>query len=176
MKNERGITLLVLVLTVVIMMILVATGIAYGTNSISEVRLQNFSYELQQIQGQVNAIHEKMKMDPNTEYISVASIKEGNTLGTDIRLQSEALATLYKVNTNINYDTPYNAMTEAEKDRHYANQYETIYRYFSSEDLEEIFNIKNSKRDVIINFKTREVISVKAQVHNEKPYYRLEDF
>ena len=176
MKNERGITLLVLVLTVVIMMILVGTGIAYGTNSISEVRLQNFSYELQQIQGQVNALYEKMKMDPNTEYISVASIKDGNTLGADVRLQSEALATLYKVKTDINYDKPYNQMTDSEKARHYANQYETIFRYFSAEDLEEIFNIKNSKRDVIINFKTREVISVDGVVCDEIEYHRLQDF
>lgn len=69
MKNEQGITLLVLIITVLIMIILVSAGIKYGENSISDVKLQKFSYELQQIQGKVDTVYEKMSTENNPDYV-----------------------------------------------------------------------------------------------------------
>lgn len=69
MKNEKGITLLVLIITVLLMIILASAGIKYGQNSISDVKLQKFSYELQQIQGRVDTVYEKMSMENNPDYV-----------------------------------------------------------------------------------------------------------
>lgn len=69
LKNEKGITLLVLIITVLIMIILVSAGIKYGQNSLSDVKLQKFSYELQQIQGRVDTAYEKMSMENNPDYV-----------------------------------------------------------------------------------------------------------
>jgi len=69
LKNEQGITLLVLIITVLIMIILVSAGIKYGENSISDVKLQKFSYELQQIQGKVDTVYEKMSTENNPDYV-----------------------------------------------------------------------------------------------------------
>ena len=80
LKKESGITLFVLIITVVVILILVSAGINYGTNSIGEVKLQNFSYELQQIQGRVDSISEKMSMQENSFYVVV----NGETMGQNI--------------------------------------------------------------------------------------------
>ena len=165
LKKESGITLFVLIITVVVILILVSAGINYGTNSIGEVKLQNFSYELQQIQGRVDSISEKMSMQENSFYVVV----NGETMGQNIRASNEAVDRLYK-KRGIDYR---NALT-TDKDL-YPTVYDSIYRYFTAEDLEKQLDIKNAKQDVIINFKTREVISVKGQTHEERTYYMLED-
>lgn len=168
MKNERGITLVILIITVVIMMILVAAGISYGTTSIGEIRLQNFSYELEQIQGRVDTTYEKMKTEKeNPSYVSL----NNKMMGENITTSDDAIDTLKIVTKNkVNYRT-----ITTDNEEYYYNRVDTIYRYFSKEDLEEFFDIKNAKQDVIINFKTREVISVKGQKYQEKTYYKLEE-
>lgn len=168
MKNERGITLVILIITVIIMMILVAAGISYGTTSIGEIRLQNFSYELEQIQGKVDTTHEKMKTEKkNPSYVTL----NNKMIGNNITVSESAIDTLKKVTKN---KIDYRTITTDNEDYYY-NRVDTMYRYFSKKDLEEFFDIKNANQDVIINFKTREVISVKGQKYQEKTYYRLED-
>ena len=63
LKNEKGITLITLVVTVIILIILVATTVQTGSLSISGVKLQNFSYEMQQVQGVVDKTYQKMFLD-----------------------------------------------------------------------------------------------------------------
>lgn len=170
MKNERGITLIILIITVIIMMILVAAGISYGTTSIGEIRLQNFSYELEQIQGKVDATHEKMKAE-NTDpsYVSLNNKMMGRNI--DPLTDPEAVDILKKATIQkIDYKT-----AKKDDDKYYYNKVDTMYRYFSKEDLDEFLDIKNAKQDVIINFKTREVVSVKGQKYEEKTYYTLEE-
>lgn len=60
MRNEKGITLITLIVTILLMIILASVAIQSGGGSVKEVEFQNFSYELQQIQGRVDTIHEKM--------------------------------------------------------------------------------------------------------------------
>lgn len=169
MKNERGITLVILIITVLVMIILIAAGIAYGTTSIGEMRLQNFSYEIQQIQGRVDSTHEKMKAESDREpsYVTL----NNRMVGSNITVSEEAMDTLKKVTKN---KIDYRTITTDNEDYYY-NRVDTMYRYFSKKDLEDFFDIKNANQDVIINFKTREVISVKGQKYQETVYYRLED-
>ena len=61
MKKEKGITILVLIITVVVMIILISATVYYGASSTETIRLENFSYELQQIQSQVDVDYEKIK-------------------------------------------------------------------------------------------------------------------
>lgn len=164
LKNEKGITLIVLIITVIIMMIIASVGITYGTASASEVQLQTFSYELQQIQGRVDVMHEKMNLENEPSYITL----DGKILGQNITFSSRAVETLRKV-TGKNY-------SNANDEELYPNGgIDSIYRYFSKKDLQQQLEIKNPKLDVIINFKTREVISVKPHKYNGESYYRLGD-
>ena len=50
-----------------------------------------------------------------------------------------------------------------------------MYRYFSKADLDKTLDIKNAQHSVIINFKTREVISVDGVVCNDIEYHRLQE-
>jgi len=165
-RNQRGITLLSLVITIILIMILVSVGVNYGQSSILEIKLQNFSNQLQQIQTSVDSTHEKMKMLDNPTYIFVNK----QTMGSDIKTNSEAMATLKKL-TGIDYGDNSISLDDAD---YYTPQHETLYRYLSKRDLERQLDIKNAKQDVIINFKTREVISVKGQVYNGEIFYRLD--
>ncbi len=170
LKNEKGITLMILMITVIMMIILVSAGIKYGGTSLAEVRLQNFSYELGQIQGRVDAIYEKMSMDNNTKYTHLNE----KQMGADINTSAMAKATLVKVKgNNYNYDSE---TSSTNKELYYdGNGTDAYYRYFPKNEIENTLDIKNPKQDVIINFKTREVISVKGQTYNDKTYYRLQD-
>lgn len=70
MKKEKGITLLILIITVIVMLILVSAVVYYGTNSTKSVELQNFIFEMEQIQAQVDVNHEKINSG-DTKYITL---------------------------------------------------------------------------------------------------------
>lgn len=165
MKDERGITLVVLVITVIIMAILVSTGVRYGISSYDKVKLQNFSYEMQQIQGRVDSVAQKMKMDESSYFIYL----DGKTMGVNVGASKLALETLKKVKR-----IDYLGASSSDKNL-YPVTGEAIYRYYSARSLEEDLDVKNASQDVIINFKTREVISVNGIKYDGKIYYRLKD-
>lgn len=71
MRNEKGITLIVLIVTILLMIILASVAIQSGGGSVKEIEFQNFSYELQQIQGRVDTIHEKMITAGNPNYVEL---------------------------------------------------------------------------------------------------------
>lgn len=167
LKNEKGITLIVLIVTVVIMLILVYAGITYGSYSISEVKLQNFAYELQQIQGKVDHIYQKMCMEEDTNYASL----NGKNLGVNMGYSTEAMDILKEIR-GIDYT---DATTQSNPEL-YADTNVSMYRYFSKRELDKTLDIKNAQHDVIINFKTREVISVDGVVCDDIEYHRLQDF
>lgn len=71
MRDEKGITLITLMITILLMVILVSVGIQSGGGSVREVEFQNFLYEMQQIQGRVDAIHEKMITEGKPNYVEL---------------------------------------------------------------------------------------------------------
>lgn len=81
---------------------------------------------------------------------------------------AEAVEILYTIR-NIDYNT-----ISQSDNRYYIGSY-SYYRYFSKSELEDKLDIKNATQSVIVNFKTREVISVEGQVHDGIEYHRLED-
>lgn len=81
---------------------------------------------------------------------------------------TEAVEILYAIR-NIDYNT-----INQNDNKYYIGTY-SYYRYFSKSELEDKLDIKNPTQSVIINFKTREVISVEGEVHDGIEYHRLED-
>lgn len=65
-------------------------------------------------------------------------------------------------------------MTASTTDPNYYVDGYSKYRYFTGYDLETDLDIKNSKQEVIINFETREVISVQGKIYNDIPYHTLD--
>lgn len=160
MKNEKGITLIVLIITIVLMIIIAGTAISYGGDSLKAVKLQNFRYELEQVQGKVDTIFEKIKLG-SEEYI---------LLGNEITESEEAMNTL-----TIAKDINYSNILDTERDKYYYQDNFSYYRYLTQSDIQEIFNITSKPGDMIINFKTREVISVEGFEYDGRTYYTLDE-
>lgn len=160
MKKEKGITLIILIIMVVLMAILITTTVNYGVNSSNSVKFQNFRYELEEVQGKVDAIYEKIKLGDES-YI---------TLGKEMTTSSEAMNTLQSVK-NVDYSS---IMTDTQKEKYYYQDTYTYYRFFPESELKEEFQISSNPGDMIINFKTREVISVDGFTYDGKTYYMLD--
>ena len=159
MKSEKGITLIVLITTIVIMVILASVAINTGYYSIESAKLQNFNYELQQVQGKVDTMYEKIKLG-NEEY---------KTLGSDITISNKAVQTLKTVK-NIDYTN----LSEDDRDKYYYDETNTKYRYLSENEIRSNMNISSNPGDMIINFETREVISVDGYEYKDEIYYSLD--
>ncbi len=77
MKNENGITIITLVVTIVIMLILVGVVANSGMKSVKTAEKTAFISEMEMIQAKVNTIYEERKS--NTE-----NIEYYNNIGQDI--------------------------------------------------------------------------------------------
>lgn len=108
MKNQKGITLITLVIIVIVMSIIVGVVTYSGFESIKSARITTFISELEMIQAKVNVIHEKIKTsDKEKEYY--------NSLGQNV--------------TTINENLLLQILGESSKDG---------FRYFSRNDLEKL--------------------------------------
>ena len=68
MKNENGITLIVLVVTIILMMILAYVGTTVGMNAYQQSKIYRFVTQMQLIQGKVDDIAK----DPSTSSLGDA--------------------------------------------------------------------------------------------------------
>lgn len=149
MRNEKGITLVALGITIIVLSILAAVSISTGKKTIEGNKVIAFINELKIVQSEVNIIVEKQR-NGDTSYDSI---------GTKISdLDTETLAKLasgcFKGKT---------AEEMAE------------FKYYKISDLKRM-GIDNVEQEVVINLKTREVLSVNGIQDSGKMCYKLEDF
>ncbi len=179
LKNEKGITLLILVIMVMVLGILLYAGINAGTTSVAEVNLQNFSYEMQQIQGRVDSIHEKMSMEDEPTYVRLG---EGAPIGQNVTVaeankkdpnnpDKPTAKELLNDEKIVNPAVDYNDISIQSNKKYYPETGITAYRYLSPADLKSDLGITNAKNSVIINFETREVISLEGFNYYGTTYY-----
>ncbi len=108
MKNQKGITLITLVITIVVMIIIAGVATYSGIESVKSAQITAFKTELEMIQAKVNVIHEKRKKnDEEKSYY--------DNLGQDI--------------TQLNEETLLQVLGESSKEG---------FRYFSKENLTSI--------------------------------------
>ena len=149
MKQEKGITLVALVITVLVMSILAGTAISSGRSIIDSNKVMAFIQELKIVQSEVNVIVEKQKQG-DTSY---------DAIGIEIsRLDTETMTKLVK--------GPLKGKTAEEI---------IDFKYYRVSDLQQM-GIENVNQPVLINLKTREVISVNGIEDAGKMCYKLEDF
>ncbi len=143
MKNQKGITLVSLAVTVVIMAILAGVATYVGSESIQETKRTTFISELEMIQAKVNTIYEKIKTNEQDRLYYTS------TIGQDLT-QIEAS----KLNEILQDTKP------------------DGFRYFSKDELKKL-DLQNIRQNVLINFNTREVISVDGIIIDKTKYFRL---
>ncbi len=160
MKKETGITMVALIITIILMIILITATVNYGVNSLRTIKFQNFRYELEQVQGKVDTIYEKIKLG-ETDYFMI---------GENVTDNEEAKNTL-QIARQINYSN----ILDSQKDNYYYRETYTYYRYLTQYEVQNLFDISSEPGDLIINFKTRDVISVQGFTFDDRTYYSLSE-
>lgn len=142
--REKGITLISLVITIVVLAIITGIVISASTDSIKSAKKTAFITELEMIQEKVNTIYEKRKLNEE-------DIEYYNSLGQDVsKVEASKLLQILKGQSSMGY------------------------LYFSKEDLKKL-NLDNISQDVIINFATKDVVSITGIEIDGNTYYKLLD-
>lgn len=139
--KESGITLVALILTIILLLIL-ATITAYnGIDSYKKSKVMKFIAEMQLIQGKVDA------MANSNEYNRIGTAASGAGM--------ESLSAAIE-----NNELTSNESANSEN-----------YRYLTVNDIANYLEIDNATSDIIVNFNTREVISVDGIDYNGEQHY-----
>ena len=150
MKNNKGISLISLVVTILILLLLASTLIISTRDSYSVVKVQNFISKMKIIQSKVDNLSENKDYNPPERLrISDANIhyKKFSKIFTALKLEGE-----------LSDDENFND-----------------YYCFEPSDLQNELGLKDVNMTVIINFKTRNVIAEKGITIDGIAYYRQYD-
>ncbi len=144
MRDTKGITLIALIITIIILLILAGVITSSGMESINISKKTAFIAELEMIQAKVNVIYEERKTNnENIDYY--------NSIGQDIY--------------NIDQVHLNEVLGETSKEG---------FRYFNSSDLKKL-DLDNINQEVLINYDTREIISLTGFEIDGVKYYKLKD-
>lgn len=152
-KDTKGITLIALVITIIVLLIITGVSLNVGSQLFTNVNLKTLDTNMLLIQARVKVISEKNQFDENTPLkgSKVADI----TSDADIdKLKNEGI---------IN-----------ESDSNYQSYYLWNQDILNEEGLDSI-KLKNNEK-YIVNYATEEIIYFPGYEHTDgKTYYRLSD-
>ena len=146
MKNNKGITLIIVIMTVILLTILMALVITSSIDTYYSSKFVSFETNIKLIQKKVD-----MALEERIDY---------ETLGQP--LNDEQKAKLAEIIANDN-----NNMISTEDPTA-----ETL-RYFSSNDIKEDFELSDIRGEFVINFANREVISLDGAEKDNVMYYTI---
>ena len=138
-KDNKGITLIALILTIIITLILATITTYTGIDTYKESVVYEFVSEMQLLQAKVDDLVQNKTKE---EILKLGTVATYNDIVHNAIVNEEIIT--------LNID-------EA--------------RYFTQNDLLQVFDIDNAYSDVIINFKTREIISMKGVEYEGNKYY-----
>ena len=145
LTEEKGVTLLALVTTIIILLILTSIGVTSGISTLNSAKFSQFKEELKILQTKVNEINQNDEIKLGQELTEV----QKNILNiTDI--------------SNIIY----NDKSEEEK-----IEIQNGFRYFNNDSLKKDLDLEEIKRDYLINFEYRYVVCCKGEEYNGTIYY-----
>ena len=154
-RSNKGITLIALVITIIILLILSTIIIYSGQNVIKSSKFDIFSTELKAMQTNVNELYEKYKSGETVNGLKEEEIL--TSLGKDIESSSEVSAQAIKVFTE-------GASGITDK---------TGYRYFDEQTLKDL-KIEGIGQEFFINIEKRSVVSYQGFEYENKTYYTVE--
>lgn len=156
MKSEKGITLAVLIITIIVMVILASVSISIGTNSLDSTRLKGFYTQLEIIQKRVDDIattnESYIDSNGNTVYLkekglSYNELKDVQKANLQKILQKEKLTTIPTTN----------------------------FRYFIAENLEKYLDLSDMDYNVFIDFDNRIIIAEDGIKIGDTTYHVLKN-
>lgn len=153
--NESGVTLVGLIVTVVVMLIIAGVSIYNGISSIDSTKLKGFYTQLEIVQKRVDDIFatDEQYIDENGQEVSIKAKGESLT-----QSQIENLHNIVQIE-QIN-------ITNAQIGE---------FRYFSTEDIENVLDLREIEYDLFINFEDRIIIAEKGITLQGITYYALKN-
>ena len=155
LSNDKGITLIALVVTIVVMLIIASVSIYNGMESFNNTRLKGFKMNLEIIQKRVDDIaatnESYVDSDGNVVYLK----NQGTEYGSLTTEQKTKLKDITGLNDG-------DATLES-------------FRYFTSEQLDSIFGLSEIEYNVFIHFDSRMVIAEDGIEINGTIHYMLEN-
>ena len=149
-KETKGVTLIALVVTIVVLLILASIGINSGQDAINSAKFNEFKSELKIMQTKVNELNQSNE--------------------TEIRPElTEQQKSIFNV------ETVYNIIFENKSDEEITN-IKKGFRYYSKDYINNKFNFDSITRDYFVNVEKRIVISCTGFEYKGKTYYMSEQF
>ena len=146
--NEKGITIITLVITIIILLILASIGVNSGKGTIELAKYDKLRNELTIIQTKVNDLNQENKTE----------------IGQKISTAQKSILNIDTVSNII-----YSGRTEAEK-----AEIENGFRYCSSDYIEKQFGLDGIDRDYLINVEYRYVVSCEGLEYKGTIYYMID--
>lgn len=150
-KNNKGITLITLVITLILILILASIAINAGIESIKSSEFTEFKTELKIMQTQVNSLYEKYQNQEKINGVEVLTLGEEIDTNESIRQHAEEVFTEES-----------SGITD-----------KTGYKYFSQNTIKAL-KIEGVNQDFFINIQKRKIISYLGMEYKDKKYYTLE--
>lgn len=162
MKDNKGITLMSLVVAIIILFIVSTLTVRIGVDVYNTIKVQNFISNMKMIQIKVDNIAEETNDVSSYGFLKLSDIASSNL--EDYQLFGKLINN--PKDNNIDINNSWNSTLDNDIKNYY---------YFSSKDLDEKLGVKNKNLTVVINFKTRNIISKNGVVEKGKKYYRQYD-
>lgn len=147
--KENGVTLIVLVLTIVLILILTSVGVIVGTSTLDTATFTQFKSELKVIQSKVNELNQN-----NENVIGTPLIQEQKDV-----LNIEAVSNVIYKNISNNDDK---------------SKIQDGFRYWDKKCIQDNFGLDNVKREYLINVEYRYVIFPKGFEYQGTTYYMID--
>ena len=145
-KSNKGVTLMVLVITITVLLILAGFATYSGVDTLRSAKLTIFTTELKIVQNKVNEIYDEYKDKTVQEIINAGVGKNKDLLAKNIITAAFNGAGITAINDFV---------------------------YWDNEIIKKI-GIDKVKGKYLVNFKTRQVISVEGYTYEGQTYYTLE--
>ena len=144
MRDNRGITLITVIITVVLLIIIVGLAIGYSMDNYNNSKVIKFETYMRAIQKKVDVM-----LEEGVDYNSI-----GSALSNDVKT---SLASIINSNANI-------VTRDAEEPK---------LRYLSPADIEHEFDLIGISDEIIVNFANRDIISLNGVEKENVFYYTL---
>lgn len=142
-KDNKGITLVALIMTIILMLILVSVTTYSGINSYKNAQVTKFVTQMQLIQAKVD------------DLVSSKTIEELNSMNLQLPTTQDQQ----------------NAINSAISNKEVKTNDMNTYKVFSKDDILNILDVEDVQNDIMVNFETREIISAKGIEYDGKTYY-----
>lgn len=161
MKKDNGVTMISLVATIAILLLLSTVSYNVGTEAFDMIKVQGFISKLKVIQGKVDNISAETDDVSSYGFTPLTMLQASNPETYNFFVDIILSPTKYNIDTS----NSWNSSEDIKVNNYY---------YFKDDDLK-LLGLKNQEIEVIINFKTRNIIAKKGVKKDDKMYYRQYD-